>query len=800
MKGWQGLGGKLGITGHTGLLGKVGIRAGGGGSGGNLFKGTYWFSPMVNNGDDTVTDGAWIDTCLSPKNVLLTSGIETIPPQTPAIFPNHAVTRVSDELLYTDENCFLGDFSQAGFSGGIRESDQRMTMFFSSVQGKYGNTVTDNWLNAILTAENGAIVEITSIVGDEYTWIYTPLGTTTQQQIEEGFGYPNTFTIDFPQTFPRDDLITLRESVGDNVFETIPVSGLLAEPESENLVPYSEDLENTILTRAIVTTTISAPDGGLAHKLSANADNSTHRSDQNAGVVNGNYYYLSFFAKPDEFNCIQSSVGEFAVQANFSSFNLSTKAVNNFGDSVGSIEEVSDGWFLCKQRVLSGAAGRISIGIGNNNSYILTGNNIDGLYVWGIECKENGFSSYIKTDGAPATRASNVASCPTSNALIDDGFYTSDRTEAGTFTNGVRRVSDSTFNLRFNEGGSGTVNGKYVADVSPSWIGAIFRDNPEYTVTSTSGSNQLTVSHPNNTEQELIDLFGNDGTNSNKYRIDFQRAGFTVAEVEQLRADVNDTPPTEFPDGSFRWLTWKGENVVFKFKFILKSDDPNELWHIEWENLPKDTFVARTGDFLEFTHGNDTLSVPYANLLLLNTEYFGEVVITPTELIGFVDGLEVARGTRTDTDLAVWKPRCYGGGFETTLAPILLGQVRVEDYIAPPPTPSQLIVENGDSVLGGTDTTAFISATAAPTPVGSLTPPVLIEGNPITFLYTLNDGNNLVEIGNDFDNLPTVLCTFDGQEFTLNPSSPQPEPTLVALLNNAKDTGQPIAFTAEAAP
>ena len=111
-----------------------------------------------------------------------------------------------------------------------------------------------------------------------------------------------------------------------------------------------------------------------------------------------------------------------------------------------------------------------------------------------------------------------------------------------------------------------------------------------------------------------------------------------------------------------------------------------------------------------------------------------------------------------------------------------------------------MTVVNADAVFGGTNTTAYISEIANTIPYGSLIPPVLIEGNPITFLYTLNDGNDLVEIGNDSGNLPPLKGTFDGQEFILNTIPQTPTPALVTLLNDARDAGTPITFTAEVAP
>ncbi|MCP4929170.1 MAG: hypothetical protein GY918_08970 [Gammaproteobacteria bacterium] len=320
---------------------------------------------------------------------------------------------------------------------------------------------------------------------------------------------------------------------------------------------------------------------------------------------------------------------------------------------------------------------------------------------------------------------------------------------------------------------------------------------------------------------------------------------------------------------------------------------------------------------LEFNHGNDELSVPYANLIETGQTYKGEVIITPTQLIGRVEGVADVSITRTDTQLAEWENQCWFGGFEETLSPLIVGDFKVKDYVITPP-PNGLVVVDGetltgqagssayytgsatfgsltppvvvgadtigfiytlnepsfggkitdignddgitgtsdlllsfdgqefravygnggwrvvsdvlydylqskwntpinftaeiappsgsrlkvveaDAVLGGSNTTAYLSATAAGQEYGQLIPPVVIDGMAITFLYTLNDGNDIVVIGNDFDGYPPLKCTFDGQEFILNTVPETPTPALVALLNDAKDAGREIDFTAEIA-
>jgi hypothetical protein len=214
---------------------------------------------------------------------------------------------------------------------------------------------------------------------------------------------------------------------------------------------------------------------------------------------------------------------------------------------------------------------------------------------------------------------------------------------------------------------------------------------------------------------------------------------------------------------------------VFELDFTLYSNDPNELFHIEWANAAKDTYVARTGDALEFNHGNDTLTIPYANLIVLGETYKGYAVITATELIGYVNGVEVARMTRTDTALAEWSSKCYMGGFNDTLAPVKLANLKVLDYVSPPPVGSQLIVEDF-SAQGGAGASLFDTGQLTGTATGSLSPPISLGslGNIFAVLSSSNTLPNKV-VALQFDNTTpgqTINAYFNGQlyVFTFNPS------------------------------
>ena len=399
---------------------------------------------------------------------------------------------------------------------------------------------------------------------------------------------------------------------------------------------------------------------------------------------------------------------------------------------------------------------------------------------------------------APATRDSDKAAVPTSDVYVDDEAFVADYNE-GEFVSGVWLSAKY---LTF------IANGKYPNKVSQKWVGAILEAGNNTIIKVVSGISLNTFAY------EIIK-----GTNAeiqagfeypNKFSIDFQYSSLTLAEVEQLRADVGDTPPTEYPDGSFKWLTWPSENVVFQVDFTIYSDLNNELCHLAWANAPKDTYVARTANALEFNHGNDELVVPYANLIEIGETYTGYVAIKPTELIGFADGFEVARMTRTDTQVAEWDSKCYMAGFNDTLAPVKLANLKVFDYVIAPPSASQLIVTDFSAQTDDPNSSGYASAAAVGgTEIGSLSPPVSIGGLPIEIIYSNNadlgngvqkyvfmgDVNGALE-GRVNATFNGVMYEFDSLFGAGSPPTIQSDALYDFLLAN-RDV--PIVFSAEAA-
>ena len=124
----------------------------------------------------------------------------------------------------------------------------------------------------------------------------------------------------------------------------------------------------------------------------------------------------------------------------------------------------------------------------------------------------------------------------------DDHFYCGHfNGEIGgqTYINGISRIDDERFFIRQN-GDTAEDRGKYFGVlVNTAWVGSTLEDNPDFELLVFGGNNS-SYTHPNMTEQELVDMFGNDGTaNRNEYRLTFPDT-FPEADLLALRESAGD--------------------------------------------------------------------------------------------------------------------------------------------------------------------------------------------------------------------------------------------------------------------
>ncbi|MCP4929505.1 MAG: hypothetical protein GY918_10680, partial [Gammaproteobacteria bacterium] len=116
-------------------------------------------------------------------------------------------------------------------------------------------------------------------------------------------------------------------------------------------------------------------------------------------------------------------------------------------------------------------------------------------------------------------------------------------------------------------------------------------------------------------------------------------------------------------------------------------------------NEAAETYATRVGDVVKFVHGDKEIAVPYASLLELGEIYTADVSITATEIIGVVNGIELARESIIGEPVAVWGAEGNIGGFNQVDSPIIVSNFKVKSYSEKPRAAD--FSDNGDFANNG---------------------------------------------------------------------------------------------------
>ncbi len=208
--------------------------------------------------------------------------------------------------------------------------------------------------------------------------------------------------------------------------------------------------------------------------------------------------------------------------------------------------------------------------------------------------------------------------------------------------------------------------------------------------------------------------------------------------------------------------------VTFEFDFVMLEDDTNEIFHIEWANAPLDTYVSRSFNNLEFTHGPDTIAIPYANLISLGQLYKGHVSVTEDFLIGGLNGFEVIRENRTGGQEAVWADKGFIGGFNEVLSSIIVKGFVMKKYEALPPPLAERVIAwdftNPDIAIAAVDTVNGISVEESDSTNG-----ILIEQTNLDMVIPFGNGEVPFDAGIGLVNYSASRNLMNNSEMTICP-------------------------------
>ena len=186
------------------------------------------------------------------------------------------------------------------------------------------------------------------------------------------------------------------------------VLGLLVEESRTNLLPYSEDFEQSLYVK----------DPSVSITSTNNLSPSNENNATLITVTDSQRIYANNTS-------ITGVVSVFIKAGTFSNFKIKTNTVDLVTKTVsaGTLEEFPNGWFRYTSEEAT-LARFFQIQAYPNDSYLLH-SDTGTYYIWGAQLEAGAFpTSYIPTDGATATRSADVASIP----VADFGYNQSEGT------------------------------------------------------------------------------------------------------------------------------------------------------------------------------------------------------------------------------------------------------------------------------------------------------------------------------------------------------------------------------------
>jgi uncharacterized protein YmfQ (DUF2313 family) len=193
--------------------------------------------------------------------------------------------------------------------------------------------------------------------------------------------------------------------------------GLLLEPAATNMLPYSDQFDNTAWTKtrvSVIPDATLAPDGTMtADKIVEDTSNNTHIVASASFPISASTTYCwSIFAKAAERKTIRVRAADSSGLIGEAIVDLQTRAVISGGAAV-TVAPLDNGWFRISFSATTGAAAatiNFQVWIYTDAGGTYQGDGVSGLYVWRAQLEAGTrATSAIATTATAVTRAADVS-------------------------------------------------------------------------------------------------------------------------------------------------------------------------------------------------------------------------------------------------------------------------------------------------------------------------------------------------------------------------------------------------------